>query len=260
MMLRKIFAVLVILIVLPMAAGADLIFVTGSDLVGSRSTPGGVTGINQWSSAEGGFKIAWNISYDLADGWWDYSYTFTDANDDPINPNLSHWILEVSPFITDANLGQYIFGANSVLVGPQLWPHDPNSPNTLLPGGGISGNANLPVDFYGLKFDTGTGDGGVLNGTYIFSSYQPPIWGDFYAKCGQTTATAWNAAIAPINIDINPVPADGPDFALWVPTPDTGDDPIPEPTTLLLFSSGVLGLGGLSRFRLRLSRRNRRSS
>ena len=105
-----------------------------------------------------------------------------------LTPAGSHWIFEVSPIITDANVGQYIYDENFTLVGPQTWTADPNTPNSTTPGAN-NGNPNLPANLYGVKADTGTDPNtqppGVAGGTYTFSSTQAPVWGDFYMKDGK---------------------------------------------------------------------------
>ena len=106
-MLKKLIISVFLIAALPMLAYADIVPVAAAYWTGFRSTAtGGVTGINEWSASEGGFRISWNISYDGGSKLWSYSYTFADADGSALNPNLSHWILEVSSFITEDNVGE----------------------------------------------------------------------------------------------------------------------------------------------------------
>ena len=213
------------IVICPFATNAALIFVTSGDLIGSRSTPeaSGVIGNYGYTPDNGGFKISWDITD--AGAYWSYSYSFSNANDTQLAPALSHWLLEVSPVITSDNYLGYIWDTNFDLVAPKTW--DPED----------AGEPQLPVDLYGIKLDSG-------QTTYTFKSTQPPVWGDFYGKCGGGTpnATAWNASIG---ID----PAEGAtSFTNWIPTPDTESvPPVPIPGAVWLLGSGLVGLVALKR-------------
>jgi hypothetical protein len=114
-----------VLLVLPLAASADPILVTGADLTGFRTfntnltpppvLPGGVVAADGWADAyPGGFKISWVITSPGSGHQCLYSYTITDEDGSALNPDISHFILEVSPFITPNNVSQYIFNVPEV--------------------------------------------------------------------------------------------------------------------------------------------------
>jgi hypothetical protein len=229
----------------PLAAYADMVPVTGSDLVGSRSSPGGLTpdGLvvaDGWTEADGGFKISWTIvaPQDSASGYWEYSYTISDANGDiPLDKGLSHLTLEVSTIITSDNVDSYIFHTNQPFEGPDTW--SPGNGNTQ----------DQPADLYGIKVPPSGTDTPIPDADYTFSfwSTQNPVWGDFFAADGSQRqpdgshifATAWNA-----NFGTDPTSSTT-DFLGWIPVPDTeSTSRIPEPSALLLLvlgASGVLG-------------------
>lgn len=152
-----------------------------ANYTGSRTTPegSGIGSTGGYLEANGGFKIAWNISFDGS--YWNYSYTVTDKNGDVVSPDVSHWIVEISPEVDFDNLSDYIFDANATVVGPpggNFWPADPLFPyNTQ--SGGNSGNPNLGTNLVGIKFDASSQS---VGGTYTFKSIEPPVWGDFYIK------------------------------------------------------------------------------
>ena len=93
---------------------------------------------------------------------------------------------------------------------------------------------------YGIKFDT--------QGTvFTFVTYKDPVWGDFYAKGGNSHSSAghneaWNA-----NFGSDPDAGDS-DFSGWIATPN-GGHVIPEPASMLLLGSGLLGFAGIRRKR-----------
>jgi len=211
------------------------------DWTGLRSTPqgSGVIAADGWTDARGGFRISWTIVPEA--GNLRYTYTISNADGSiPTTPGLSHWVLEVSPIMTEQNLSQFIFSSTvPIKDGPQLWSADP-TPDPTDPGHN-NGNPNLPADLYGIEFDL------CRNSPYTFSflSTQIPVWGDFYAKDGapgnegHIVATAWDSGIGTDPTLLTT------DFSLWIPVPDTfsgGGGQIPEPSSLLLLTLGGCGV------------------
>jgi hypothetical protein len=152
--------------------------VGAGDFTGLRATPdsSGIVASGGWTDAEGGLRIRWTVA--LSGDYWTYSYAITNKNGTTLGPSLSHVLLEVSPVITKANVGSYIFDTNFTFEGPQTWTKDPDYPNTTNPGKN-NGNPNLPANLYSIK---------ILSSqkTYTFSSTQAPMWGDLYTKSGRT--------------------------------------------------------------------------
>jgi hypothetical protein len=171
-----------ILLASPAYAGIP---VDSGDYTGSRSTPpgSGVSSTGGYLQENGGFKIAWDISFDGT--YWNYSYTVTNADGTTVSPDVSHWILEISPEVDFDNIDDYIFDANATVATPPnqgggdyYWPKDPNFPTTSNAGAN-NGNPNLGANLTGIKFDTNSG---AVSGVYTFKSVEPPVWGDFYIK------------------------------------------------------------------------------
>lgn len=232
-------AAAVVVVSVPMSASAGPILVGSDDWVGSRTTPdpSGVVGAGGWDDSNAGFEIAWNIvdASSSDSGNWEYEYSFANADgSQPLDPELSHWLLEVSEAITPDNVDSVIFDTNfDPFEGPKSW------------SGEDPGNPNLPAEIHALKLDT-------AQTTYTFESTQAPVWGDFYAKDGKqggVDVTAWNTEIG---TDPDETTSD---FTGWIPTPDTttttvDTTPVPEPSTLALAGIGMSCLMG-SRLRRR---------
>ena len=178
-MMRKLLLLLGTFVFLTSTAFAA-IPVLPADYTGSRTTPesSGIGSTGGYLEENGGFKIEWNISFDGT--YWNYSYTLTNADGTTVSPDVSHWIVEISPEIPFAKIGDYIFEANATVVTPggAYWEKDTNFPNTTQAGAN-KGNPNLGTNLIGVKFDTGSDE---VSGIYTFKSVEPPIWGDFYIK------------------------------------------------------------------------------
>ncbi len=254
-MLRELLFTLMALMLLPLVADADIVLVDNSffdasgEFISSRSSPGGIDATDGWTSD---FILEWTIVNDdnSASGFWEYEYRITDGGGyTPTTPDVSHWILEVSTFITADNVDTYIFESSVAFEDPKLYGKD-LTPDPYDPGGN-KGNPNLPVDLYGIKFEVETGD----SYTWSFQSLQAPMWGNFYVKDGapgsDVVATAWNTGIT----DTTGPTESTTDFTPWIPVPDTfsggGGPPIPEPSSLLLLAVGASSIAGYRRLRRR---------
>jgi hypothetical protein len=226
MVRRTLFAALLALGFLafqPLSAYADFVPVPQSDPIhpnddwtGSRSTPDasgehGITGTGSWSQDNGGFEISWTIvsPQQSSSGYWEYTYTISDVDGSPLNPDFNLLILEVSPIITEDNVHGIIPYTSIPFSGPQLW-QPPRYP--LL---------------YGIS--TGGWD------PWVFTSTQAPVWGDFYAEDG-VSVTAYNSDIGTDPGSTTTV------FTGWIPVPDSGGGQIPEPSSLLLLTLGGCGV------------------
>jgi hypothetical protein len=205
----------------PALVFADSLPVDAANLVGVRTTPAanGVIGLQSWAPTEGGFRIAWNISF--SSGLWHYTYNLTDLDGTPLDQELSHWLLEVSSNFTTANIvnNSHTYELNTYNAGPS--------------------NPNLPGPIYGLKFESS-------GPAFSFDSDRAPMWGDFYAISGHNTdppTSAWNTGFGTD-------PASGTStFTNWIAVPNTTTTAIPEPSSVLLVAAGLLALAVRSRVR-----------
>lgn len=186
-MIRSRFGIALLVVLLAPSVGlAVLVPVGPADLTGSRSTPdaSGIvafgasigTGIC-WSHPNGGFKILWNISQTGLN--WDYSYTVSNASGGALSKGLSHWILQVSDTITEANLDDHIWDLSHSIASDDPRTYDPGDPG--------NSNPDLPAAIYGIKLD-----GGGLTAPlgFTFTSDRRPVWGDFYAGDGTDQVAA----------------------------------------------------------------------
>ena len=179
------------------------------------STTGGIMGTGNWITP-GPTYIDWVVTQN-ADMSWHYSYTFGHP------PGAtSHFILEVSENFTYDD----IFNETGDFGGMEIKTHQT----------GAQPNPNMPEAVYGIKFDDATGDITHIS----FDSFRVPVWKDFYAKsgvAGGAVNTAWNTGFTmpdPL------APADDGSVDYHILAPDT-DTTVPEPSTLLLLGSGLLG-------------------
>jgi len=179
--MKKIFYLAGFLLLFASLAVAAGVPVGPGNYSGFRTTPSG-SGIDStggYLDANGGFRISWEIYFDGS--FWNYSYTVANKDGSAVNPDVSHWILEISPEVDFENFGDYVFGANAKVETPpggKFWPRDINFPNETRAGAN-NGNPNLGTDLVGIKFDSSSSS---VGGTYTFKSVEPPIWGDFYIK------------------------------------------------------------------------------
>lgn len=201
------------------------------DWTGSRYlAPGGGlnshNGENGWIFPESS-TISWSI-IDNANGTFTYNYYFTRLLDEVTEPiEMSHFILELSPGCIIEGQSEGQSECVSDFRGEQEFRKGWNSSG---PG---NSNPGMPASIYGVKFDEEFS-------VYSFISNRIPVWGNFYAKKGNSGL--WN-------LGLEPSYSSSSNTLYFIPRPDTfgpGGE-IPEPATVLLLGAGLAVAGLLRR-------------
>jgi len=193
---------------------------------GTLTTSNGMGGIGAWVNSDGkpawhSATLDWNITL-AQPNTWHYDYTLS-----VYKYAVSHFILEVSPTFTLDN----IKNATGGFHGMELADYSATSNGNSDPG--------MPGTIHGIKFDNASGTTLHIG----FDSDRAPVWGDFYAKGGQTAG--WNLGLTTPDTDPSTIATDG----AWnnhILVPDTySTTVVPEPSNIITLASSLLGLAGL---------------
>jgi hypothetical protein len=196
------------------------------------STTGGISGQHNWLSSLNPVVFNWGISDEGT--YWHYEYELIVPSDAKAG-GISHLTIEVSDGFTSVDISNETGLIGNIDGDPEIDTYGP----------GLHGNSDpgIPGYIYGVKFNASFSDD---DRTFkiSFDSQRVPVWGDFYAKGGQTNA-AWNTGFTSGDIDPPDPPSNG-SINNHILVPDTTFI-IPAPGAVLLGGIGVTLIGWLRR-------------
>lgn len=188
--------------------------ISAGDFSGSRAVGSGLINFGGAAGAGAGIKVDWLITYNNVSGLYTYKYTVGNTLPGRKGNGLSHVIFDLSDNCPTVQANNACATGIEYAVADQRFYEAKKS-----------GNPNLPIDFFGVKFNT---PGAVYPQVVSFTSERAPRWGHFYFKLGQDEG--WNTGMT------NLTSGDKIDF---IATPDTKTGFIPEPGTWALMVSGA---------------------
>jgi hypothetical protein len=216
---------------LAFAGSASALNIYNDSVSTDPPAPDQIDGTGWWDGGEpGGTYQASTLSWEITNYGThvNYKYTFTHPEHD-----ASYLILEVS----DSFLIGDILGVSGGLTLGDV------EVNSYSDTGSI--NQGMPGTVYGVKFDafssyTDNGDGTITE-TIEFDSTRLPTWGDFYVRCGihpdlPEGHGVWDAAW---NVGFTSGESNDSNDGFHIAVPNSV---VPEPSTALLFASGLIGI------------------
>jgi hypothetical protein len=165
-------------------------------------------------------RIDWLIT-PLVGGNWNYKYTFIYFS--RYDPDLGYNVGIIEHFTLD--LTDDAIEDTSIVT--DVWSSE--NPETQI----VFGQFELGI--IGVRFDFGYD---LESWWMSFNSNRPPVYGDFFIEGMGPSDIAFNNGVTNHDSE-NPL-----DF---IARPDSESGPVPEPSTMPLLGSGLIGLAGYGR-------------
>lgn len=201
------------------------------------TTSASSVGVNNFSSSGGSSASGGSVTPSCSGCWWEgRGFSGTD----PCSGN--GWVVNIDPF----NPAQNAWGEPGLGLGAVLWP--PRWPTPAieltifffgLPPGVTVNPLPVPTGPYGYDDSTSFSNvsAGILWNRYLWPDfadfYSPSVGADLYPGQEYFVNVVFTGPVDPTTFGFQ---------AFWTVTP--------EPATLVMFGTGLLGLGGVIRRRL----------